>query len=50
MRKRADRVPLDVNTGEWRRSQRRLSWLLELTEEFLPLAESEALGVPLAKV
>jgi|EP01046_Picozoa_sp_COSAG06_P008020 hypothetical protein len=50
MQIRAERVPVDVNTGEWRRSQRRLSWLLQLTEEFLPLAESATLGVPLAKV
>lgn len=37
-------TPPDVNAGEYRRSPARLSWLLKLAAEFLPLAESGALG------
>ena len=48
MRERASAVPLDLNQGEYRRSLKRLSWLLQLVAGFLPAAESGALGEPRA--
>ena len=44
MRARAKHVPKDPNQGEYRRSFRRLKYLCDLTELFLPLAESGDLG------
>jgi len=46
MAERANAVPVDANQGEYRRSVKRLSWLLQLVVAFLPAAESGALGAP----
>ena len=46
MAQRAAAVPVDANQGEYRRSPKRLSWLLAKVAAFLPAAESGALGVP----
>ena len=46
-KRRAAAEPRDVNQGEYRRSFRRLRYLCDLAEQFLPYAESGALGVSL---
>ncbi|KAK7254922.1 hypothetical protein SO694_00137080 [Aureococcus anophagefferens] len=46
-KRRAAADPKDVNQGEYRRSFRRLRYLCDLAEQFLPYAESGALGVSL---
>ncbi|KAH8071958.1 DUF1679-containing protein [Aureococcus anophagefferens] len=46
-KRRAAADPKDVNQGEYRRSFRRLRSLCDLAEQFLPYAESGALGVSL---
>ena len=46
-KRRAAAEPRDINQGEYRRSFRRLRYLCDLAEQFLPYAESGALGVSL---
>ena len=45
MRKRNNQVPKDINQGEYRRSLKRLKFLCDLVELFLPEAKNGDLGV-----